>query len=382
MSRGLHPIINSKNNKTTCLANSLRTDMPSSSQKSRLGKVILLNDPMKSAKKDPIPETRLIKQHIREQNEEALIRTFCVSIEKYARQKKFTIAGKLREKLIELVPMALTEIVQTGEIIEREKSQALDPERMKPFADLYRQLSESEAIALFSALIHMEVPSNKPVFEQCQFDNRLYFIQSGRFILGYFDIAIRQHIDCAIIQKGDVVGSDAFFHLSCHTTTLTPIEKSGISVLHKNDYNKIIREYPGISSKLKEFCIGRKKNFNIGKSESQARRQYKRYPVDMNGYFSMSKAHGGVSGLTTAMNVVDFSAGGLCLITRNMKPEAAAELHQSWISIFTTSKNGNSGKNIKITGKVVSVRQLPFDECAIHIQFKKPIPESVLKNIT
>ena len=102
----------------------------------------------------------------------------------------------------------------------------------------------------------------------------------------------------------------------------------------------------------------------------------------MNGYFSMSKEHGGVSGLTTAMNVVDFSAGGLCLITRNMKPEAAAELHQSWISIFTTSKNGNSGKNIKITGKVVSVRQLPFDECAIHIQFKKPIPESVLKNIT
>ena len=99
MSRGLHPIINSKNNKTTCLVNSLRTDMPSSSQKSRLGKVILLNDPMKSAKKDPIPETRLIKQHIRDQNEEALVRTFCVSIEKYARQKKIYHCGKTQRKI-------------------------------------------------------------------------------------------------------------------------------------------------------------------------------------------------------------------------------------------------------------------------------------------
>ncbi|MDA3895842.1 MAG: cyclic nucleotide-binding domain-containing protein [Desulfobacteraceae bacterium] len=338
-------------------------------------KVIPIHPRILRPKKKQLPEAGLIKKYIQEKNEQALISTFYTSIVKYAKQKQFTVAEKLREKLMELVPMALSEIIETGDIIEQEKNAALDPEKMKPFADLFNQFSKSEATAFFFALTHREVKANTPVFEQCQFDDRLYFIQSGRFILSYYDSETRQNIDFAILQKGDVADAETFFSLTSHTTTLTPIEKSNISLLSKTAYDKMLLSNPSIESKLHCFCGNRKKSCRIDHSKRQARRHYKRFSTEIKGQFHKIDANGRASREPVKIHIVDISAGGLCFVMNNNKDLDRAGLHKSWLKISGTYPVNAMMREFSTIARVVSLQILPFDDCSVHVQFKEPIDE-------
>ena len=344
-------------------------------------KVIPMHGPSSQPKKSQIPETRLIKKYIQERNEEALVQTFYTSIEKYAQQRQFIVAEQLREKLIELAPMALSEIVQTGEIIEQEKNAALDPNKMKAFADLFKQFSKSEATAFFFALTHREVKANVPVFEQCQFDDKLYFIQSGRFILSYYDSETRQNIDFAILQKGDIAGAETFFTLTGHTATLTPIEKSFISVLSKNAYDRILADNPSIGIQLQRFCRDRKKSCRIDHTKRQARRRHERHRTELKGQFRKIDANGRVSRDGTNMEIVDISAGGICFLVNSSTSFDGTGLHKNWLKITTTYRDGTLTKNFNVIARVVSLQFLPFDQYSVHAQFKEPIDESHLRDM-
>jgi|AntAceMinimDraft_14_1070370.scaffolds.fasta_scaffold63037_2 CRP-like cAMP-binding protein len=334
--------------------------------------------PEQPIKKEPASPLKNNSGKTDKSRESILVKALCDGIENYAIQKKFKQAEHLREKLLDAAPMALSEIVRTAEIIEREKNAALDPEKMKPFADLFKQFSKSEATAFFSALVHHEIKAYIPVFEQCQFDDRLYFIQSGRFILSYYDSETHQNIDFAILQKGDVAGAETFFSLSIKTTTLMPIENSSISVLNRSTFEKMLSNYPSIESKLQYFCSDRKKSCRIDRFKRQARREYNRYPTEMEGQFRIIDVHGQESKNTISMYVVDLSAGGLCCTMRNIQPGTAAMLYRSWIRITASYHTGTVVRNFKIVGKVLSIKDLPFDEISIHVQFKQPIPDKIV----
>jgi len=333
------------------------------------------------AEYEGLPEERFVERHIREGRKDDVVRVLCDGISGYCGEKRFDEAEKLRDLLIDTVPMALTEIIDTGELIETEKSRAMDPENIKPWADLYSNLTLSEAPAFYFALTDLTVMPGEKVFEQGAYGNRLYFVQSGRLNLCYFDQDLQRDVIHRTIQRGDVAGTDSFFNFTNFSETLTAERESNLRVLDKKRYEKLLMGNPALESKLCNFCEEIKKVCSINSGKRMVRRVHKRYRVSHPGSVQRIDAEGNTTGPITKMLLADISVGGLCYILPHLKRHDGAHLLGSMLKIdFTYPKEGFR-EDVTLTGKVVSVRFHPFGECSVHVRFDKGVEHTCVIEI-
>ncbi len=95
---------------------------------------------------------KMVDQHIGNDDTNAAVKLLFKLIVQSAREKNFTKAEQLRERMLEVDPMALDEIISSAEIIEEEKSQALDPIHMQIWSKLYDRLDTEEKNELYFSL--------------------------------------------------------------------------------------------------------------------------------------------------------------------------------------------------------------------------------------
>ena len=321
------------------------------------------------------PSEGPIEKLIRVKGKKTAIKALYAGIVKYTCEEKFSKAQRLRDKLVEIAPLALTEIVKAGEIIEQKKLAAMDLEKITPWKDLYSIFSTSESVGFYFAIKDRVVKANQPVFEQGSCDNRLYFVQSGRLKLSYFDKEKRKKVTFAILEKGNIAGVETFFSFSIHTTTLVAAEESKISYLDKNAFQKILTDNPGIESKLCNYCEKHKPSCDLDNQKGRARRAHKRYETSLRGHIQKIDKTGKPLKEITKMTVADISAGGLCYNTTSLKIGDAADLHKSDVLITASYNKGGESKEFKRQANVLSVQFHPHGECCVHVQFKEQLSE-------
>ena len=90
-----------------------------------------------------------VEQLIANDDTDVAVKMLYEMIIQCARAKKFPEAEKFRERILEVDPMALNEIISSAEIIEEEKTQALDSIHLEIWSNLYDKLSTEEKNALF-----------------------------------------------------------------------------------------------------------------------------------------------------------------------------------------------------------------------------------------
>jgi CRP-like cAMP-binding protein len=314
--------------------------------------------------------------------EEAVVTTLFNGIAKYAKQKNFSQAERLRDKLIEIAPMALSEITRSAEIIEEEKIFAMDAGKIELWKDLFKRFTKSEAAAFYFALNDITAKAGEPVIEQGTFDDRLFFINSGRVMLSYYNFEKGKSLDFAILKTGEIAGVESFFTFSNSNFTLTPMMDSKISILEKKIYEKLLVENPDIESKLKDYCEERRKGSRLESIRRHARRAHKRYPISLAGKVQKVSKDGKLMGTIMSMMVSDISAGGICYILENIKLNEASQLHKSWLLVHVTYQKGFVLEDVKKLAKVVSVQFHPFGECSIHVRFKDPLDEKKVLEIS
>ncbi|MFZ2631804.1 MAG: zinc-ribbon domain-containing protein [Desulfosalsimonadaceae bacterium] len=337
----------------------------------------LQHEPLAEGALSPFPGKTRDDQPVDERNEAAVIKSLYDGIIRYVNQKKFKEADGLRHQLMKIAPMALSEIFSTGEIIEQKKMMAMDPERIKPWSSLYDRLNPSETVAFYFALTDVEAKANIPVFKQGEFDDKLYFVQSGHLKLSYYDTELGRHFPYGDLRQGDVAGADAFFSFSCHTSTLTPVVDSQISVLEKSVYQSLLFENSTLESKLCNFFGENIKTCDLSTQKGRARRMHKRYRVLLNAQVQMADPGGSrIIGKEIAnVKLVDISAGGLCYMVRNLKVNDAEKLHKQWVRITMQYKKDHVFQEMKTLAQIVSLKFYPFEECSVHVRFKKPVDE-------
>ena len=296
-------------------------------------------------------------------------------------QNNFAKAEQLREKLIVEAPIAVREIVRSGEIIERGKTACMNSEKIRLWADLFNQFNTSEAVAFYFALKDFVVKPNQSIFQQGNCDNRLYFIRSGSLKLKYFDYNARRNVTITTLQKGDIAGVETFFTLANHTTNLIAVEESKISYLEKSAYQKILAENDAIESKLLKFCEKKQIKYESVRPESMTRRAHKRYKADLAGQVQRFDQNGQLGEEITDVKIIDFSAGGLGYRVKNLKIGEAAHLHNSRIYISASYRKYSLPYELKKSAKVVSLKFLPFGECSVHVQFEEPLDEGKVMDI-
>ena len=198
---------------------------------------------------------KLIEQYLNEGNRDAAVQLLSELIVKKAREKDFEHAEALRDKLFEVDSMALKEIIKAGEIIETEKSRAIDENHLETWSGLYDSLSPDETNALYYNMQSGKFSENYMLFKQGDISSRLYLIDSGRLKMFYRKAGKATLLK--ILGSGDLVGEDAFFFADAVCTTSVIVDTAvKCHILKKDRLAKLSREFPGLVPKLKEYCLG------------------------------------------------------------------------------------------------------------------------------
>ncbi|MDR3630815.1 MAG: cyclic nucleotide-binding domain-containing protein [Desulfocapsaceae bacterium] len=234
-------------------------------------------------------------------------------IGKAARVKQFRQAGKLRDWLIQIDPMALTDIVRTAEIIENEKASSIDKDHLGTWFSLYDMLSTEEFNALYHSLDYAQYAAESVIVKQGDVLSSLFFINSGRVKLTYSENGSDTLVK--IMGRGEVVGADSFFDASVWTVRVTALGSAEISVLTLDKVRTWNKEYPGLEEKLREYCLKFDRLKDIFLKRGNNRRGEERFAISAQ-ITTALLGHGKDVGIITKGELIDISVGGLsCTIT-------------------------------------------------------------------
>ena len=154
----------------------------------------------------------LLNQALDQSNKREAVRQLYEMIVDAAGRKDFAQAERLRERLLAIDNMALTEIIGSAEAIEAAKTEAIDPTYNEQWKDLRNKLDTEENNALFFALKETSLNPGTAFIEQGKLNDRLFFITQGRVT-----IACRQGDRKFLLQNldaGNITGEDTFFGIS------------------------------------------------------------------------------------------------------------------------------------------------------------------------
>lgn len=339
--------------------------------------------PEKEVKKESeiSSQEELVDQYVQQGDQETAARLLLDIITKSAKEKNFSKAEEFRDKLYEVAPMALNEIVRAGEIIEEEKTQAMDQDHLRTWSDLYDSLSPDEANAVYFAMKTITFKAGQPVFKQGQFDSRLYFIQKGRLNMLYFDRSGQQEVVLKELTPGDIVNDDAFFSFTVCTTSLVAVSEAELTFLEKDILDKWEKEFPGIQNKLNNFCRSFERVSDLIEKSGAGFRAHKRVKTPINAIVQLIDKSGKPFKTPFKVSLFDISAGGTSYGFKLSKKEEASQLLEHSLNIQTIYQDSTGKKKISCNGKIVAIHLQPFDDSSVHVQFENLLDEKIVTDI-
>jgi len=87
--------------------------------------------------------------------------------------------------------------------------------------------------------------------------NSMFFIKKGKISV----LSEDEKQELTILKSGDFMGEIALFKKSNRTATVKSIGYSDIYELHKKEFEKVIKKYPEIASRIKEKSISREQRY-------------------------------------------------------------------------------------------------------------------------
>jgi CRP-like cAMP-binding protein len=328
---------------------------------------------------DPSEHEKLIEQYLQENNTEAAVQLLVTLIVKNAREKKFNRAESLRDRLFEVDAMALNEIVKTGELIEIEKSGAIDKDHLNIWAELYGKLTMEETNTLFYGMKLEQYPANHMIFKQGEMRSRLYLIDEGRLKMFY-----RQGEKAILLKTlgpGEIFGEDAFFFSDafCTTSVITDSQVK-LRVLLKSDLDKLGEKAAGLEAKLNDYC----KNLDAVADLLKAKNLERRVDQRLNLPGKVSVQILGDKNQPVAKpfrgELLDISGSGLAFLMKTTQKASSVLLGRN-LNMKLTFDELASDLEVDCSGIVVAVNSEPFNEYAIHAEFDRNLSPVVMNEL-
>jgi hypothetical protein len=295
-----------------------------------------------------------------------------------ARDKDFMTAEMLRDRLLEINPMALAEVIRAGEIIEEEKSSSITGSHLKIWADLYEQMSTEDFNALYYAMRPEKYRAGEVIVASGETDPTLYFLNAGT--VSVFSRHGNDEIFLKRMQPGDILGVDQFFSVSVWTITLKAHTDVQIHVLERQALAELQHAHPRIESLLQNFC----RRFDIVpdlvRMAGSDRREDPRYPVSMVINSTLLDQYGHSGKRSFKGEMIDISRGGLGFSIRIATRENARLLLGRQI---VTEFGMVRGKILRCAGLIVGVKYRHEEEqdFSIHVKLFRKIEQAVVVDV-
>lgn len=297
-----------------------------------------------------------------------------------ARQRRFTQAEQLRDWLIEIDPMALSDIIKAAEIIDEEKQSSVDKGHLAVWGGLLDHLSTEEFAAFYHALEHRKYRDDDVIMKKGIIQDTMFFINSGRVKLFYRDKD--KELLAGVLDEGKILGMESFFTPSVWTISaaaLGPVEASSLSF---DKVKELAVSYPGIESKLRKFCMRFENVEEVFQKTDNDRRRYTRHQTPS---FDLSVSILGeskVNLVNASGSLVDISQGGGSFTMRIARSENARLLLGRQLRLAIADE-GLQGRDLDFTGVVVAVK--PYHggeyEYAIHVEFDSVIESDEMEQL-
>ncbi|MFO7930526.1 MAG: cyclic nucleotide-binding domain-containing protein [Thermodesulfobacteriota bacterium] len=320
----------------------------------------------------------IAEQYVRESRTREAIGAFYELIASHAGNKNFEKAEALRDRLYDVDPMAITEIVRASDIIEAEKAEARDENHLQTWAGLYESLSDKEANALYFSMKNASFEAGEVIAPQGELCGRLYFINRGEAKVAFKKDSEEMYL--MSLRPGDVFGSEPFF--SSTVCTVSVVALSGVQTvfLEKKVLDKWKADVPVLEARLFDFCMERDRLGAALKKAGVERRKHKRIPVYGRLMFQIFAGAEKPNGKENKSELADLSKGGVAFVLKTPKPENARILLGRRLKVrFEIESADGTSEGVERLGCVTAVRDQGFDDYSVHLQFDEPLAESIMQ---
>lgn len=320
-------------------------------------------------------------QELVSQGEKDIARAQLVElIAKVARLRRFTQAEQLREWLIEVDSMALSDIIRAAEVIEEEKHFAVDKGHLEIWSGLFDRLSTEEFSAFYHALQHKRYQDEELIMKKGATHNALFFINSGKVKLFFRDKD--REVLAGNLQGGQILGLGSFFDASVWTISAAALGQVDISILAFEKMDEWKEHYPSLESKLHDFCLKYQNPENVFHNSENDRRRFTRYPTPSLRLAVTLLNSAGQGGVTAKAELADISRGGGSFYMRISRRENARMLLGRNLKIALPVEE-MAGRSITFSGVIVAVRaQHTMEyEYSVHVDFDTIMDSADLQRI-
>ncbi len=312
-------------------------------------------------------EEQQIKELLgRDQKRQAITRIMQL-ITVNAKAKQFQKAEQLRDWLMQIDSMALTESIRAAEIIEEEKRASVSSEYLATWKALLETLSPEECSSLYHAMTPKNYSDGERVVRRGEFLPALFFVNSGHVQM-LADSQGRE-VPLKVFGPGEIMGGDTFFDAS--VWTVNAVSKGAfLSLLTLQRLQSQKDNCPALYSKLQDFCMRYISPGDLFRKTNRTRRNSERKKMAGRVTVDMLDQHGNNTGLGGKGELLDISKKGVALSLRfSKKKNAAALLGQK---IRVNIRAGVSAAPRPCIGKVMAVRCHDFigNDYSLHIQFE------------
>lgn len=332
------------------------------------------------AKEDRAAAEALVGQYVKEKKTDEAVKVLFDLIAAYAEDKNFIKAEALCEKLYDVDPMALTEIVRAGELIEEAKSESLDKQHLEIWSDLYDNMSASEGNALYYSMKSQVFDAGESIMEQGCIDNRLFFINHGQ-VKAVFKSGEKE-IFLKTLGVGDIIGREQFFSATVSTISLIAMGTVKTTLLENSILKKWKHDAPALEGRLYDFCTKKDRIKQELESKGMERRQYSRISLYGNMVFQLLDSSLKPLGKAYKGELADISPGGLSFLIKTSKPDSirmllGRRLRVSFELVLKDARN----IPIKQDLQVIAVQAQAFDDFSIHLKFDSPMEKKLIQSI-
>ena len=308
-----------------------------------------------------------------------IVQGLFVEIQVLAKAKDFKRAEALREKLIELDPMALSQIIKSSAIIEEEMAAGIDRDHLVTWARLYDTLTDEERNCLYYSMKRFVVPPKKMLLSHGALNNKLFLIDKGQVTI--FFPKEGRNIVLAQIGRGDILGEYTFSTISlCSASAITHSEVQ-LMCLESSAADGWEDKYPGLYEKLIDFCLKSGRVDEILRNKKLEKRCHERYSADGKVTATLLTKDGKKSEIVFHGGLADISVAGTCFTMRCSKKATARALLARYLllSIVGAQEGGDEPPTISVIGRVVRVSFHLYDDYSVHVQFNQLLLEDLCK---
>ncbi len=326
-----------------------------------------------------IEQEELIRKYMEENNRTAAVRLLYELSIACAKEKNFKTAESLRDRIFEIDPMALDEIIHSGEVIEQEKCEVIDKGHRETWAELYQKLTVEEANELYFSLKTETYPADTAVYSQGEHKPRLFLVNHGR--LKVFYVQNNREVLLKMVNKGQVAGDDTFFSSTMCTTSMVTLANTELSYLDADVLKRWKTDFPVLESKLQDFASRSKCIRDLIKERELDRRCYKRIHVFGRGEAQLLSAAGTPIGKPFKVDVIDLSQGGAGFMVRITRRETASLLLGQKMNLSYTHPLAGPLKAVQRSGTIVAVRFHPLEDCSLSVKFNQLLNPTLIDEL-